>query len=73
VRKGIAFMEYEKQLLFQEIKRCRQKMYDLRPDSNDFSNPELVEQSQVLDKLIYYYQKNMMQNDRNAKYTTLKE
>jgi Spo0E like sporulation regulatory protein len=59
-------MDYEMQLLLQEIKRCRQKMYDLRPSSNDFSNNELVKQSQMLDKLIFYYQKSMLEKKRNA-------
>ncbi|MCM3731494.1 aspartyl-phosphate phosphatase Spo0E family protein [Fictibacillus nanhaiensis] len=59
-------MDYEMQLLLQEIKRCRQKMYDLRPSSNDFSGPELVKQSQMLDKLIYYYQKSMLEKQQNA-------
>ncbi|RZT21649.1 aspartyl-phosphate phosphatase Spo0E family protein [Fictibacillus sp. BK138] len=59
-------MDYEMQLLLQEIKRCRQKMYDLRPGSNDFSNHELVKQSQMLDKLIFYYQKSILEKERNA-------
>ncbi|OOE14342.1 aspartyl-phosphate phosphatase Spo0E family protein [Fictibacillus arsenicus] len=59
-------MDYEMQLLLQEIKRCRQKMYDLRPSSNDFSNHDLVKQSQVLDKLILYYQKSMLKKEQNA-------
>jgi hypothetical protein len=59
-------MDYEMQLLLQEIKRCRQKMYDLRPSSNDFSNHEIVKQSQVLDKLILYYQKSMLKKEQNA-------
>ncbi|WP_226535857.1 aspartyl-phosphate phosphatase Spo0E family protein [Fictibacillus halophilus] len=59
-------MDYEMQLLLQEIKRCRQKMYDLRPSSNDFSNHELVKQSQMLDKLIFYYQKSILDKERNA-------
>lgn len=59
-------MDYEMHLLLQEIKRCRQKMYDLRPCSNDFSNHELVKQSQLLDKLIFYYQKSMLEKEQNA-------
>ncbi|MFD1358910.1 Spo0E family sporulation regulatory protein-aspartic acid phosphatase [Fictibacillus halophilus] len=59
-------MDYEMHLLLQEIKRCRQKMYDLRPSSNDFSNHELVKQSQLLDKLIFYYQKSMLEKEQNA-------
>ncbi|WP_425590715.1 aspartyl-phosphate phosphatase Spo0E family protein [Fictibacillus phosphorivorans] len=48
------------QLLLQEIKRCRQKMYELRPSTNDFSNHDFVRQSQMLDKLILYYQKSTL-------------
>ncbi|ANX13637.1 hypothetical protein ABE41_016625 [Fictibacillus arsenicus] len=59
-------MDYEMHLLLQEIKRCRQKMYELRPSSNDFSNHELVKQSQMLDKLIFYYQKSMLEKEQNA-------
>jgi hypothetical protein len=59
-------MDYEMHLLLQEIKRCRQKMYDLRPSSNDYSNHELVKQSQMLDKLIFYYQKSMLKKEQKA-------
>jgi Spo0E like sporulation regulatory protein len=59
-------MDYEMRVLLQEIKRCRQKMYDLRPSSNDFTSTELVKQSQILDKLIYHYQKCMLKKERHV-------
>ncbi|MBH0169450.1 MAG: Spo0E family sporulation regulatory protein-aspartic acid phosphatase [Bacillota bacterium] len=55
-------MDVDLNILLQEIKICRQEMYDLKPSSNDFSNADLVKQSQKLDKLIYLYQKRIMEN-----------
>jgi Spo0E like sporulation regulatory protein len=58
-----SFMADELNLLLQEIKVCRQKMYDLRPSSNDFSDSDLVKQSQKLDKLIFQFQMSMMKKE----------
>jgi Spo0E like sporulation regulatory protein len=55
-------MDADLNILLQEIKICRQEMYDLKPSSNDFSDADLVKQSQKLDKLIYLYQKRIMEN-----------
>ncbi|ANC78509.1 hypothetical protein ABE65_017560 [Fictibacillus phosphorivorans] len=55
-------MDVDLSILLQEIKVCRQEMYDLKPSSNDFSDTDLVKQSQKLDKLIYLYQKIIMEN-----------
>ncbi|WP_416729552.1 Spo0E family sporulation regulatory protein-aspartic acid phosphatase [Fictibacillus sp. JL2B1089] len=55
-------MDVDLNILLQEIKICRQEMYDLKPSSNDFSDVDLVKQSQKLDKLIYLYQKRIMEN-----------
>ncbi|MGA4718642.1 Spo0E family sporulation regulatory protein-aspartic acid phosphatase [Fictibacillus nanhaiensis] len=55
-------MDVDLNILLQEIKICRQEMYDLKPSSNDFSDADLVKQSQKLDKLIYLYQKRIMEN-----------
>ncbi|MBH0156954.1 MULTISPECIES: aspartyl-phosphate phosphatase Spo0E family protein [Fictibacillus] len=55
-------MDVDLNILLQEIKICRQEMYDLKPSSNDFSDADLVKQSQKLDKLIYLYQKAIMEN-----------
>ena len=57
-----SFMDVDLNILLQEIKICRQEMYDLKPSSNDFSDADLVKQSQKLDKLIYLYQKAIMEN-----------
>ena len=56
-------MDDDLSILLQEIKICRQEMYDLKPSSNDFSDVKLVKQSQKLDKLIFQYQKRIMQNN----------
>ncbi|MET3727125.1 hypothetical protein ABID52_000706 [Fictibacillus halophilus] len=55
-------MDVDLSILLQEIKICRQEMYDLKPSSNDFSDADLVKQSQKLDKLIYLYQKKIMED-----------
>ncbi|MQR94905.1 Spo0E family sporulation regulatory protein-aspartic acid phosphatase [Fictibacillus phosphorivorans] len=55
-------MDVDLSILLQEIKVCRQEMYDLKPSSNNFSDTDLVKQSQKLDKLIYLYQKIIMEN-----------
>ncbi|MBN3554287.1 aspartyl-phosphate phosphatase Spo0E family protein [Fictibacillus nanhaiensis] len=55
-------MEVDLSILLQEIKVCRQEMYDLKPRSNDFSDADLLKQSQKLDKLIYLYQKRIMED-----------
>ncbi|MBD7963025.1 aspartyl-phosphate phosphatase Spo0E family protein [Fictibacillus norfolkensis] len=55
-------MDIDLNILLQEIKICRQEMYDLKPSSNDFSDADLVKQSQKLDKLIYLYQKRIIEN-----------
>ncbi|KZE64322.1 hypothetical protein AWM68_14650 [Fictibacillus phosphorivorans] len=60
-------MDEDLRILLQEIKICRQQMYDLKPSSNDFSDPELVVQSQKLDKLIYLYQKLTIKHIQPAK------
>ncbi|MED1862334.1 aspartyl-phosphate phosphatase Spo0E family protein [Fictibacillus nanhaiensis] len=59
-------MDVDLNILLQEIKICREKMYDLKPNSNDFSDADLVKQSQKLDKLIYLYQKRIM-DERSLK------
>ncbi len=60
-------MDDDLSVLLQEIKICRQEMYDLKPGSNDFSDADLVRQSQELDKLIYLYQKRIMQHIESSK------
>ncbi|WP_137791633.1 aspartyl-phosphate phosphatase Spo0E family protein [Bacillus sp. E(2018)] len=55
-------MDVDLNILLQEIKICRQEMYDLKPSSNDFSDADLVKQSQKLDKLIYLYQKSILKD-----------
>lgn len=61
-------MDEDLSLILQEIKICRQEMYDLKPSSNDFSDVELVKQSQKLDKLIFQYQKRMFQEKHQSNY-----
>ncbi|WP_188401186.1 Spo0E family sporulation regulatory protein-aspartic acid phosphatase [Fictibacillus barbaricus] len=59
-------MDDDLSILLQEIKICRQEMYHLKPRSNDFSDMKLVKQSQKLDKLIFQYQKRIMQKNYNS-------
>lgn len=59
-------MDDDLSILLQEIKICRQEMYDLKPSSNDFSDVKLVKQSQKLDKLIFQYQKRVIQKNYNS-------
>ncbi|MFG6495491.1 aspartyl-phosphate phosphatase Spo0E family protein [Fictibacillus sp. UD] len=60
-------MDEDLSKLLHEIKICRQEMYDLKPSSIDFSNADLVSKSQKLDKLIYLYQKQIMQHIQSEK------